>query len=163
MVGASPGRAPRPKLTPSPELAAREALLDASQRVSVAELAATTGISRQVINRMLARARARRTALQEPDSPWTFGSGHTPLRHEHLFAYAPVMSQSDSAQRAVLGVLLQAHPRLLGMDELDAQLADVPSFREALKVLTADGLATRLGDRVGVSRAAVRFDALGPL
>jgi len=32
--------------------------------------------------------------------------------------------------------------------------------REALRVLVDDGLATRLGDRVGVSRAAVRFDAL---
>jgi len=28
------------------------------------------------------------------------------------------------------------------------------------RVLTDDGLATRLGDRVGCSRAAVRFDAL---
>jgi hypothetical protein len=27
-------------------------------------------------------------------------------------------------------------------------------------VLVGDGLATRLGDRVGASRAAVRFDAL---
>jgi hypothetical protein len=61
------------------------------------------------------------------------------------------------------GVLLEAHPRLLGMDALDAQLAHVPRFREALRVLTDDGLATRLGDRVGVSRAAVRFDALVPL
>jgi hypothetical protein len=31
---------------------------------------------------------------------------------------------------------------------------------EALRVLVDDGLATRLGDRVGVSRAPVRFDVL---
>jgi hypothetical protein len=81
-----------------------------------------------------------------------------------MFVYdRPTMADPDYAQRAVLGALLEAHPRLLGMDELAAQLADVPRVREALRVLTDDGLATRLGDRVGVSRAAVRFDALGPI
>jgi hypothetical protein len=70
------------------------------------------------------------------------------------------MTDYNSAQRAVLGALLEAHPRLLGLDELEAQLAQVPRAREALRVLVDDGLATRLGDRVGVSRAAVRFDAL---
>jgi hypothetical protein len=73
------------------------------------------------------------------------------------------MSRFDSTQRAVLGVLLEAHPRLLGVDDLEAQLADMPRVHEALRVLADDGLATRLGDRVGVSRAAVRFDALAPL
>jgi hypothetical protein len=71
------------------------------------------------------------------------------------------MTPADSAQRIVLGALLDAHPRLLGVEELAARLADVPRVREALKVLVEDGLATRLGDRVGVSRAAVRFAALG--
>jgi hypothetical protein len=70
------------------------------------------------------------------------------------------MTEADYAQRAVLGALLDAHPRLLGVDELTDQLAGVPRVREALKVLTGDGLATRLGDRVGVTRAAVRFEAL---
>jgi DNA-binding GntR family transcriptional regulator len=73
------------------------------------------------------------------------------------------MTDPSSTQRIVLGALLQAHPRLLGVDELAAQLAGVPRVREALKVLVDDGLATRLGDRVGVSRATVRFEALGPL
>jgi hypothetical protein len=71
------------------------------------------------------------------------------------------MTDPASAQRAVLATLLKAHPRLIGVDELAAQLAEVPRVREALRVLVDDGLATRLGDRVGVSRAAVRFDALG--
>jgi hypothetical protein len=70
------------------------------------------------------------------------------------------MTDPDFAQRVVLGALLGAHPRMLGLDELAAQLVGVPRVREALRVLVDDGLATRLGDRVGVSRAAVRFDAL---
>jgi hypothetical protein len=70
------------------------------------------------------------------------------------------MSYHDLAQRRVLGALLAAHPRMLGLEELEAQLADVPRAREALRVLVDDGLATRLGDRVGCSRATVRFDAL---
>jgi hypothetical protein len=72
------------------------------------------------------------------------------------------MPDYDSAQRAVLRALLSAHPRMLDKDELTARLSDVPRVREALRVLVDDGLATRLGDRVGVSRAAVRFDALRP-
>lgn len=35
--------------------------------------------------------------------------------------------------------------------------------REALRVLTEDGLVSRLGDRVGLARAAVRLDALAPI
>ena len=65
-------------------------------------------------------------------------------------------------QRAVLGVLLHAHPRMLDVSEITGQLSEVPRVREALRVLIDDGLATRLGDRVGVSRAAVRYNALGP-
>jgi hypothetical protein len=49
---------------------------------------------------------------------------------------------------------------MLGIDELVAELPEVPRVREAMRVLVDDGLANRLGDRVGCSRAAVRFDAL---
>jgi hypothetical protein len=70
------------------------------------------------------------------------------------------MTDHDLAQRVILGTLLQAHPRMLGLDELAAQLSDVPRVREALRVLVDDGLATQLGELVGVSRAAVRFQAL---
>jgi hypothetical protein len=73
------------------------------------------------------------------------------------------MTEANLSQRAVLSTLLEAHPRLLGIDEVAAQVADVPRAREALRVLIDDGLATRLGDRVGVSRAAVRFAALAPV
>jgi hypothetical protein len=73
------------------------------------------------------------------------------------------MPDHEAPQRLVLGALLHAHPRLIGLDELNAQLPEVPRVREALRVLVDDGLATRLGDRVGVSRAAVRFNALRPV
>jgi hypothetical protein len=51
-------------------------------------------------------------------------------------------------------------PRMLGSDELAAELPEVPRVREALRVLVDDGLPTQLGELVGVSRAAVRFQAL---
>jgi hypothetical protein len=82
------------------------------------------------------------------------------LSIEHLFVYARAVTDYDLAQRSVPRTLLDAHPRLLDVGELDDRLPDVPRAREALRVLVDDGLATRLGDRVGVSRAAVRFDAL---
>lgn len=71
------------------------------------------------------------------------------------------MPDANAAQRAVLDALFEAHPRMLGIDELARQLADVPRVREAVRVLVDDGLATQLGQLVGVSRATVRFDALG--
>ena len=70
------------------------------------------------------------------------------------------MTDPDATQRLVLRTLLDAHPRLIGIDDLTVRLADSPRVREALAVLIDDGLATRLGDRVGVSRAAVRFEVL---
>jgi hypothetical protein len=73
------------------------------------------------------------------------------------------MTNQDLVQRKVLRTLLDAHPRLVGASELAAQLPDVPRMPEVLRVLVDDGLATRLGDRIGVSRAAVRFNALAPL
>ena len=72
------------------------------------------------------------------------------------------MPDPFAAQRAVLRALLDAHPRLLDADQLLAQLADVPRAMEALDVLLGDGLATKVGDLVGVSRAAVRFQQLMP-
>ena len=50
---------------------------------------------------------------------------------------------------------------MVGIDDLTAQLSGIPRVREALRVLVDDGLATQLGELVGVSRAAVRFQALG--
>jgi hypothetical protein len=70
------------------------------------------------------------------------------------------MTDPNAAQRAVLQALFRAHPRMLAIDDLNAQLSEVPRVREALRVLVDDGLATQLGELVGVSRAAVRLQAL---
>ena len=80
---------------------------------------------------------------------------------EHVFAYGLFMTDPNAAQRAVLDVLFDVHPRMLSIDELAGRLAEVPRVREAVRVLVDDGLATQLGQLVGVSRAAVRFDVLG--
>ena len=73
------------------------------------------------------------------------------------------MPDYDFAQRSVLRTLLDAHPRLMDVAELDDRLPDVPRLHEALRVLVDDGLVTKLGDRVGASRAAVRFQTLGAI
>jgi hypothetical protein len=85
------------------------------------------------------------------------------LSHERVFGFARRMPDHNVAQRAVLSALLAAHPRMLGIDELVAKFPEIPRVREAMRVLVDDGLATRLGDRVGCSRAAVRFDGLTPV
>ena len=73
------------------------------------------------------------------------------------------MPDYNLAQRSVLRTLLNAHPRLVDVAELDDRLPDVPRVHEALRVLVDDGLATKLGNRVGASRAAVRFKTLGAI
>jgi hypothetical protein len=45
-------------------------------------------------------------------------------------------------------------------EELVAQLPADAHMREAVRVLVDDGLAIQPGRLVGVSRAAIRFDAL---
>jgi hypothetical protein len=72
----------------------------------------------------------------------------------------PNAAPTDRPRCAVLDALFQAHLRMLGIEDLAAQLTEVPRVREALRVLVDDGLATQLGELVGVSRAAVRFQAL---
>jgi hypothetical protein len=85
------------------------------------------------------------------------------LAIEHTFVPCSGVTDYDLAQRSVLRTLLDAHARLLDVGELDDRLPDVPRVQEALRVLVGDGLAMQLGDRVGGSRAAVRFDALTPV
>jgi hypothetical protein len=67
---------------------------------------------------------------------------------------------ASEPQRALLATLLDAHPKLLEADDLLASHAHLRYPEAALRVLADDGLATRLGDLVGASRAAVRFEAL---
>ena len=80
--------------------------------------------------------------------------------YEHLFVYARTMSDHVDAPPVALPGRRAAISRLLETDELAAQLPDLPRVDQVLRVLVDDGLATKLGDLVGASRAAVRFDAL---
>jgi hypothetical protein len=72
------------------------------------------------------------------------------------------MTDADSTQRAVLGALSDAHPRMLPIGELEAVLGR-PDTEQAVRRLSDDGLANVLGERVGLSRPAVRLGQLVPL
>lgn len=68
-----------------------------------------------------------------------------PLRSEHMFVYARSVTDYDLAQRSVLRALLEAHPRLLDVGELDDRLPDVARVREALRGMDAERAATIRG------------------
>jgi hypothetical protein len=70
------------------------------------------------------------------------------------------MTDPNHSQRAVLGLLKGAHPAMLAADDVRRQLSDVPRVDEAIKTLVGDGLVSRVGDLLGVSRAAIRADQL---
>ena len=74
----------------------------------------------------------------------------------------PAAASSSPVAHPSKGPAKQAlpSPRLVGADELFAQHADLPNVEAALRVLIEEGLAKRLGDLVGPSQAAVRFEAL---
>jgi hypothetical protein len=51
---------------------------------------------------------------------------------------------------------------MLGLGELAAALPDVASVEPAARQLADDGVVVQLGDRVGLTRAAVRALQLAP-
>ena len=59
-----------------------------------------------------------------------------------------------------LRTLFNAHPRILGLDDLGVAIPDPAAVEFAVTQLASDGLATKLGARVGATRPAVRFRAL---
>jgi hypothetical protein len=61
----------------------------------------------------------------------------------------------EAAQRAMLRVLIEAHPFMFTVEELRDCLADVP-FETALDALTSDGVIERRGELIDASRAGVR-------
>jgi hypothetical protein len=69
----------------------------------------------------------------------------------------------DAAQRIVLGHLLHQHPRMLSLAELETDLAAVEDIEVAVRRLRDDSLVSQLGQRVGVTRAAVRMEQLKPI
>jgi len=66
----------------------------------------------------------------------------------------------DVHDRNVLRALLDAHPRMIELDDLGASLAGVDVI-EVVDRLAGDGLVTRLGGVAGVTTGACRFAALG--
>lgn len=73
------------------------------------------------------------------------------------------MADQNYSERVVLGLLLEHHPRLIEFTELEATVGDTGDVDYAVRRLMDDGLANRLGGRIGASRAAVRFDELQPI
>jgi hypothetical protein len=70
------------------------------------------------------------------------------------------MIDADYAQRTLLGLLLERHPAMITIEEVRRALSDVPDLESAIAQLVADGVANRVGDLIGASRAAVRTDQL---
>jgi len=63
-------------------------------------------------------------------------------------------------QRAVLGLLLEAHPKSLAVPAIARQLGAGKAVERAMAELVGVGLIERDGDSVRASAAAVRFDGL---
>ena len=72
------------------------------------------------------------------------------------------MIPTDLAQRVVLAYLLEQHPAMQGFDDLAIVLPDREALELAVSRLSTDGLVSRLGNRVGLTQAAVRMDELKP-
>ena len=82
--------------------------------------------------------------------------GHEPPAHEE-----------DLAQRAVLAILLDAHPAWRSTEEIVRELTDRPdefgprdAIENAVRDLVGAGLVHRHGSFVFPTRAPVRFDEL---
>jgi hypothetical protein len=69
----------------------------------------------------------------------------------------------DAAQRVVLGLLIERAPAVLDIAELRCALPGVDGVERAVSCLAGDGLAYMAGDRVGATRAALRYYALDPV
>ena len=70
------------------------------------------------------------------------------------------MTEYDLTQRSALRMLLDAHPRLLDVGDWTTGSPMFPACGTRCDCSLTTSIATMLGDRVGASRAAVRFDAL---
>lgn len=66
----------------------------------------------------------------------------------------------DTAQRVVFGLLLEHHPVMLDMDGLVEGADGEFDAESVVTMLINDGLASRVGHKVGATRAAVRAEQL---
>lgn len=69
-------------------------------------------------------------------------------------------SPSSTAERAIFGALLDAHPGQLSRSELATLLRDPIAATDAVDALVRDGVANIADDLVFASRPAVRADQL---
>ena len=81
--------------------------------------------------------------------------------------HGPPVHEEDLAQRAVLAILLDAHPAWRSTEEIVRELTDRPQefaerdrIENAIRDLVGAGLLHRHGPFVFTTRAAVRFDEL---
>ena len=91
-----------------------------------------------------ARAIAAREAVPAPPPP-------TPT------LTPPPADDEDRLQRRILAALVKADPSLVNLGELERQF---PGAERAVTHLVGAGLASRLGDGIGATPAAVRYAAL---
>ena len=73
------------------------------------------------------------------------------------FLIAPEEDDEDRLQRRLLAALIDADPSLVNLDELEQRF---PGAERAVTQLAGAGLASRLGDGIGATPAAVRYAAL---
>jgi len=66
----------------------------------------------------------------------------------------------QTTQRAVLGLVLEAHPKPLTTHRIARQLGAGDAAERAIAQLVEVGLLDRDGDSASASAAAVHFDAL---
>jgi hypothetical protein len=85
----------------------------------------------------------------------------------HACGREPPTHEDDLAQRAVLAILLDAHPAWRSTEEIVRELTDRPEefgerdrIENAIRDLVGAGLLHRHGPFVFTTRAAVRFDEL---
>jgi DNA-binding IclR family transcriptional regulator len=68
--------------------------------------------------------------------------------------------QDQPTQRAILALLLDAHPKSLTISALARQLGGREAVERAVDALASVGLLTRDGDAINPTAAAVHFERL---
>lgn len=66
----------------------------------------------------------------------------------------------EAAQRAVLSLVLDAHPKSLTIHDLTRELGDQDAIEQAVAALIGVGLLDREGETISPSAAALHFERL---
>ena len=70
------------------------------------------------------------------------------------------MHDQPTVERAVLGLVLEAHPQLLTINDLACEIGQIDTVECAVRGLAETGLLERQGASVRPTRAAIHFDRL---